>query len=202
MEISIIGQHINLTNSLQDYVKSKVNEIAHKYFPHPIWTKVHFNKNNGYQYHCDILINEGTGHNYSIKSDGLSDEIYTSFDLALAKIKKQLRKYKSKMKNRHAKLKPSEISENLTYEISPYNINIDDDSLEENDTITDIESNNPVIIAENPTTISTLSVSQAVMIMDLEDLPAFIFKNSKTGRINVVYYKKSGNIAWIDTPNL
>jgi len=77
MEISIIGQHINLGSSLQDYVKSKVNEIAHKYFPHPIWTKIHFNK-NGYQIHCDIIINEGTGHHYSIKSDGLSDEIYSA----------------------------------------------------------------------------------------------------------------------------
>ena len=59
-----------------------------------------------------------------------------------------------------------------------------------------------MIIAETSFGITTLSVSQAVMIMDLENLPAFVFKNSQTGRINVVYYKKSGNISWIDTPDL
>jgi ribosomal subunit interface protein len=197
MEISIIGQHIKLGNSLQEYVKSKVTEIAHKYFPHPIWTKVHFNKSNGYQIHCDIIINEGTGHHYSIKSDGLSDEIYTSFDLAIAKLKKQLRKYKSKLHDRHAKIKPSELIETKKYEISSYP-EYDDEV--EDQTEERIESDNPVIIAENSISIATLSVSQAVMIMDLEDLPAFVFKNPRTGRINVVYYKKSGNIAWIDTP--
>jgi ribosomal subunit interface protein len=197
MEISIIGQHINLGNSLQEYVRSKVNEIAHKYFPHPIWTKVHFNKSNGYQIHCDIVINEGTGHHYSIKSDGLSDEIYTSFDLAVAKLKKQLRKYKSKLHDRHAKTKPSELIETQKYEISSYPDYVDE---VEGQTEEKLDSDNPVIIAENSISIATLSVSQAVMIMDLEDLPAFVFKNSRTGRINVVYYKKSGNIAWIDTP--
>ena len=195
MQISIIGQHINLGNSLQEYIKSKVNEIGHKYFPHPIWTKIHFNKSNGYQIHCDIIINEGSGHHYSIKSDAICDEIYSSFDLALTKLKKQLRKYKSKLHNRHAKIKPSEITESLKYEINPYSEIVDEDK-------EDIENNNPVIIAEKNTIISTLSVSQAVMIMDLESLPALVFKNSQTHRINVVYYKKSGNIAWIDTPNL
>jgi ribosomal subunit interface protein len=94
MEISITGQKISLGNALQEYVKSKVNDISHKYFPHPIWTKIHFDKVNGHQYHCDVSINEGSGHHYSIKSDGISDEIYSSFDLAIVKIKKQLRKYK------------------------------------------------------------------------------------------------------------
>jgi ribosomal subunit interface protein len=175
-----------------------VNEIGHKYFPHPIWTKIHFNKSNDYQIHCDIIINEGSGHHYSIKSDAISDEIYSSFDLALTKLKKQLRKYKSKLQNRHAKIKPSEITESLKYEITPYPEFTDEDKEDKED----IENNNPVIIAEKNTIISTLSVSQAVMIMDLESLPALVFKNSQTHRINVVYYKKSGNIAWIDTPNL
>jgi len=197
MEISIIGQHISLGASLQNYVKSKVNEIAHKYFPHPIWTKIHFNK-HGYQFHCDIIINEGTGHHYSIKSDGLSDEIYSSFDLALVKLKKQLRKYKTKLKNRHAKVKHSEIIDNPKYEISSY-FNVGDDELDDESATEEvIESNNPVIIAESTIGIATLDVSQAVMIMDLEDLPALVFKNSKTSRMNLVYYKKSGNIAWID----
>ncbi len=195
MEISIIGQHINLGTSFQDYIKSKVNEIAHKYFPHPIWTKIHFNK-HGYQFHCDIVINEGTGHHYSIKSDGISDEIYSSFDLALVKLKKQLRKYKTKLQNRHAKVKHSEIINSLKYEISPYSDTKDDELDNEAEEI--LESNNPVIIAETSIGIATLDVSQAVMIMDLEDLPALVFKNSKTERMNLVYYKKSGNIAWID----
>ena len=34
--------------------------------------------------------------------------------------------------------------------------------------------------------------------MDLEDLPAVIFKNINNDRINIVYYRKDGNISWVD----
>ena len=37
------------------------------------------------------------------------------------------------------------------------------------------------------------------MKMDLENLPALMFENIKTNRINVVYYRKDGNISWVDS---
>ncbi|EER22260.1 ribosome-associated factor Y [Rickettsia endosymbiont of Ixodes scapularis] len=36
------------------------------------------------------------------------------------------------------------------------------------------------------------------MKMDLEDLPAVVFKNINNDRINIVYYRKDGNISWVD----
>ena len=191
MEISVFGQHINLGQSLQKYVKSRTKEVVQKYFHHPIWAKIHFNK-HGYEFHCDITINEGTGHHYVIKSDGVTNAIYSCFDVALATLEKQLRKYKSKLLNRHARIKPSD-----TQEVTKFVI---ENILEAEEVEDQIKSDNPVIIAEKSVTISTLSVDQAVMIMDLEDLPALMFKNSQTGRINMIYKKKCGNIAWIDSP--
>ena len=58
---------------------------------------------------------------------------------------------------------------------------------------------NPAIVAEKPAKILSLSVGEAVMKMDLENLPALLFENVKTGRVNVVYYRKDGNISWVDT---
>ncbi|MGA0392769.1 MAG: sigma 54 modulation/S30EA ribosomal C-terminal domain-containing protein, partial [Rhodospirillales bacterium] len=58
----------------------------------------------------------------------------------------------------------------------------------------------PVIIAEMPHEIATLTVSQAVMHMDLSDLPLTLFRNRAHGGINVVYRRADGNIGWID-PN-
>ena len=55
-----------------------------------------------------------------------------------------------------------------------------------------------VIIAEKPTAIETLTVSQAVMKMDLQDLPAVMFVNTSTGRVNVVYRREDGNVSWVD----
>ena len=58
---------------------------------------------------------------------------------------------------------------------------------------------NPAIIAEKPTQVLPISVGEAVMKMDLENLPALMFENVKTGRINVVYYRRDGNISWVDS---
>lgn len=48
------------------------------------------------------------------------------------------------------------------------------------------------------TAIETLSVSDAVMKMDLSFQPVVMFRNSKTGSLNVVYRRSDGNVGWID----
>ena len=49
-----------------------------------------------------------------------------------------------------------------------------------------------MIIAEKPTEIETLTVSDAVMRMDLGQLPALMFINKKSGSVNVVYRRDHG----------
>jgi len=56
----------------------------------------------------------------------------------------------------------------------------------------------PVIVAEMTTEIATLTVSEAVMRMDLADLPALLFRNGGHGRLNLVYRRRDGNIGWVD----
>ena len=54
------------------------------------------------------------------------------------------------------------------------------------------------VVAEQATEISLLSVSEAVMRMDLADQPVLMFRNTATGELNVVYRRSDGNIGWID----
>ena len=57
----------------------------------------------------------------------------------------------------------------------------------------------PAIIAEKPSVAEPLTVKDAVMKMDLLNLPALVFINSASKKLNVIYYRKDGNISWIDT---
>ncbi len=57
------------------------------------------------------------------------------------------------------------------------------------------------VVDEKTTNIEELSVEEAIMQMDLQNLPALVFINNKNKRLNVVYHRKDGNISWID-PNL
>jgi len=192
MQVSVSGQHLSIGLSLQEYVKERMGGSIKKYFDHAPSATVHFNKQN-HDFSCDIVVNDGTGRHIVIKSNASSDDVYFAFDAALSKIEKQLRKYKSKLKDHSSKMKVSEVIPTTTkYVISPTKI---DDEVEDQE----IDLDNPVIVAEKATKILQLSVGQAVMKMDLEDLPALMFRNVKTDRINVVYYRKDGNISWVDS---
>lgn len=192
MQVLVSGQHLSIGTSLQEYVKNKITGSINKYFDHAPSATAHFHKQN-HDFLCDIVVNDGTGRHIIIKSNAAADDVYFAFDSALSKIEKQLRKYKSKLKDHSRRMKVSEITpDTVKYIISPNKINSEDESSE-------IDFDNPVIVAEKAIKILKLSVGQAVMKMDLENLPALMFENVKTDRINVVYYRKDGNISWVDS---
>lgn len=187
MHISISGQHLNTGESLQQYVTERVEQTVGKYFENAISANIHFTKQHN-SYSCELIVNDGTKRHDVVKSAAECDEVYSSFDNALVRLEKQLRKYKSRLKDRHNRIKVSEIiAPAMKYTIQPHR--------EEQE----ITEDAPLIISEKPIEIAAMSVSDAVMKMDLEDLPAVAFFNEKTKRINIVYYRKDGNIAWVDT---
>ena len=59
---------------------------------------------------------------------------------------------------------------------------------------------NPVIIAESTTVLKRLSVSEAVMELDLTGRAVVVFRHAGHGRVNLVYRRADGHIGWIDPP--
>lgn len=200
MHISITGK-VDTTQSLQTYIKEKLEKEINKYFDSAISAHVYLKKQHKKQdvnnqiKHITISINEGSKRHVAIKSDAEGYDVRTIFDQALHKIIKQLRRYKKRLQDfsKHKKegglskimqaqkyVLPSEIAENHENE----NAEKDKDELH--------------IINEKETVIEELTVNEAIMKMDLAYLPALIFINKENGRINVVYHRKDGNISWID----
>jgi hypothetical protein len=58
----------------------------------------------------------------------------------------------------------------------------------------------PVIIAESTTALKRLSVSDAVMELDLTGVAVVVFRHAGHGRVNLVYRRGDGHIGWIDPP--
>lgn len=191
MQINISCQHMSAGQSLSEYVEERLKHVVSKYFANALSAHVHFSKRS-YEFKCDLVLNEGTGRSVVMKSSGASDEVHNAFDEALGKLEKQMRRYKSKLNDHHKKKKLSEAAnfEAIKYVISANN---------SNEESSEFDIDNPVIVAEKPAEILPLTVGEAVMRMDLENLPALMFENAKTQRINVVYYRKDGNISWVDS---
>ena len=188
MKVDVVGQQMEIGNALKEHVTENVISNVSKYFAMATDAHVHFIKRH-HTFYADIVVRMGTGRLNVVKSSANSDDVYHAFDLAIGKVVKQCRKYKSKLNDYSKTVKISEVPNSINYIISP-------NKSEENES--EVMEDNPVIIAESPMPIQTLSVSQAVMRMDLEELPALMFKNSRNNKVNVVYYRSDGNISWVD----
>lgn len=189
MHISVSGQNMNVGESLREYVKEELEAKVTKYFEQAIDANVVFSR-EAHLFRADIHVNDGTGMNSFVKGRGKSNEVYSSFDQACERIEKQLRRYKRRIKDHNTGAKLSEKAELI--QATKYVLAHDGQEMMES-------ADNPLIIAEKQTVIETLTVSDAVMRMDLSGLPALMFINKKTGNVDIVYNREDGNISWVES---
>lgn len=188
MQVIVQGQHINVGDALRTYIEDRITETCEKFFDHTIESNVRLTPAPHGFYQCDITVSVGNG--LVLKSRADANDPYPAFDSAADKIKKRLRRYKARIRDHHKRLSTAESMAGVPANLSV----IEDDQTKEEEA-----PENPVIVAELQTTIETLNVSDAVMRMDLGDLPALMFRDVKSGGVSMVYRRKDGNIGWIDS---
>ena len=187
MNIHVNGKKIDVGTSLTSHVNLKTNELTSKYSISATEVTATFSKDR-HEFLCHISIHISTG--MTAQSNGKANDVYASFENALEKIAKQLRRYKRRLKDHHCNRKePIEFINASSYVISPH--------IEESDSH-QTESLKPLIIAEMQTKIPTLSVGEAVMQMELTGSNLLIFNNSSHKKINLVHVREDGNIGWVD----
>lgn len=192
MQVKVSGKKIDIGEALTTHVKERLTKGVSKYFEQAIHAEVVFSK-EAHLMRADVHVNEGTGNGITIKSRGEHTDIYAAFDAAAERIEKQLRRYKRKIRSRTTK-KVSELSEKELKILSGTKFVMSPLPEEEAG-----EEDAPLIIAEKPQSIDRLTASEAVMRMDLADLPTLVFVNKQTGNLDVVYHRKDGNISWVSS---
>ena len=184
MDISVKGKNLDVGEALRGHAEGHLSSAVDKYFERAIDASVMFTR-QGRQLRADISVHPGP-RGMVVQGRSESDDPYAAFDGALERISKQLRRYKRRLTNHH-KGHVEETLPALQYVIQP----------DHEDEEVDVDAE-PMIVAEMPDEIATLSVSEAVMRMDLADLPVTMFRDRASGRLNVVYHRADGNIGWID----
>ena len=186
MHIVISGKHLEVGDSLKIHTTQFVQKHVTKYFSNAINAHVTISK-EGDSFHSHITVNDGTGTHFLVNGDGIDGDAYKSVDKAVKKIEKQLERYKNRIKD-HKKPKYQEVP----IEATKYVIN---DFENENN---ELEAA-PTIVAEKQLSVEILTVRDAVMHMNLQNLPAMLFINSANNKISMVYQRWDSNIAWVDT---
>jgi len=190
MQTRVSGKHIDVGDALRSHVEDTLSEAVTKYFDRPVDAAVVFSR-DGHGFRCDASVHLSTG--LTAKAEGMQADIYAAFDQASARIEKQLRRYKRRLKDHHAKRSdPIEVMEAQAYVLAAQ-----DDEVEPEETGGE-NGYQPVIIAEMKTDIKSLSVGEAVMQMELAHAPFLMFRNDANGRLNIVFQRDDGNIGWVD----
>jgi putative sigma-54 modulation protein len=188
MSFRVSGKNLDIGEALRTRVNARVAEAMAKYFDGGYSGHVTVGKDGfGFRTECAIHLDSGV----TLHTDGMAADAYASADQAALRIEKRLRRYKRRLKGRAA----------ATYNgaagvgAPSYIIAAPDTESEE-----EVADFNPVIIQESTTTLEKLSVSEAVMELDMTGAPVVLFRHAVSGRVNVVYRRADGNIGWIDPP--
>ena len=190
MDIRISGHQVATGEALNTHVETRIQGIADKYFSRAISTQVTFGKGPHDQgFTCDIVMNVMKG--LVLKGRHEAHDAHPAFDGAAEKIDKQLRRYMRRLKDTHA-AETIEVAEAAAYDNAGYTLFAE--PREEEEEVADA----PLIVAETRVDVPDASVSDAVMMLDLRNTAALLFKNSGTGSYNMVYRRGDGTIGWVE----
>ena len=185
MEIQVNGKQMDIGEALSTHVRDRLTERVNKYFDKAVDAHVTFSP-EAHLTRVDCSVH--AGHGIVLQSHGEAEDPYASFDQALDRVEKRLRRYKRRLTNHHQAHKGDlEAASAASYVLASEDENADEP-----------EDLQPVIIAEASTSIPTTTVGGAVMRLDLSNASAMMFKNSAHGGLNVIYRRPDGNIGWID----
>ena len=188
MDVRVAGHQVDTGETLREHAQRRVGEITEKYFSRSVGANVTFGRGPNNDFTCDIVAPVANGVVLKASHSGREPEI--AFNGAADRIEKQLRRYTNRLKEHKADESEAEpFTENAAYTIfatSPPGENEDE------------QASFPAIVAETRVDIPESSVSDAVMLMDLRNTPALMFKNSATSELNMIYRREDGNIGWVE----
>ncbi|HEX3406923.1 MAG TPA: sigma 54 modulation/S30EA ribosomal C-terminal domain-containing protein, partial [Caulobacteraceae bacterium] len=130
-----------------------------------------------------------------LQSHGLGGDAHGAFDQALAKIETRIRRYKRRLKSHSsaAEAKAAEVAASYVLRAP-----IGEEDIDEWEDADFGEPPAAMVIAESQAELKTMTVSMAVMELDLTGEAAIVFRNAAHGGLSVVHRRSDGNIGWID----
>ena len=178
MQVTVTFRHMDATEGLREYVEEKVARVK-KYVDKPIEANVVLSVEK----HRNIADISLVVNRVVINGKEETDNMYSSIDLVMDKIERQLRKYKGRWKKHKA------INPDLKNISGKLNILTADNLGSEGE---------PQVTRSQNLSIKPMFLEEAVMQLELSNREFLVFTNASSERINVIYRRKDGNYGLIE----
>ena len=167
MRINIRGSKIEITDAIKNYIEEKIGRLERYFDAEDITANVVVRIDGIYQA-AEVTI---PAKNMILRAEVKEKDLYGSIDKVTDKIERQIRKNKTKMKKKSNKEM-----------IVDFNLDFESDIDEENK-----------IVKRKDISLKPMSEEEAILQMELIDHDFFVFKNSETSEINILYKRTDGN---------
>ena len=192
MQVQISGKHVDVGEALRARISDDLLSAIGKYFERGGDAEVVLSR-DGHGFRIDCVVTLASGQ--QLQSHGLGGDAHGAFGQALDKIETRIRRYKRRLKSHSnaAEAKAAEVAASYVLRAPGDEHDVDDWELDEGG-----EPPAAIVIAESQAQVRPMTVSMAVMQLDLTEQPAIVFRNAAHGGLSVVYRRPDGNIGWID----
>lgn len=171
MRIIVSGKNIEITNALRDYATKRIRKVA-KYFENDIEAQVTMGvERDRHIVEVTIPVN-----GIILRGEEETGDMYSSIDMVVEKLEKQIHKYKTRINRR---LRKTALANSET------------DFLGKDDV-------DPKVVKTKRFAMKPMAVEEAILQMDLLGHDFFVFSNAETEEVNVVYKRRNGNYGLIE----
>ncbi len=187
MTIQITGKNVEVGDAFQNYASDKIRSVLQKYMAREVDGHIRLERERElFKSTCSVRLTNGL----LLEAHGDGSDAYGSIDSAAHKLETRVRRYKGRIKSHSSAAAAAR--RKVDIEARDYVVSLSDDDEPPHDEA------NPLIIAEGQRNIGHMTVSEAVLQLDLSEASFMIFKNAAHGGLNVVYRRNDGHIGWID----
>jgi ribosomal subunit interface protein len=192
MRVQVSGKHVAVGEALRQRVTDEILTSIGKYFERGGDADVVVSR-DGHNFRVDCAVALASGQ--QLQSHALGGDAHSAFDAAMAKIETRIRRYKRRLKSHSIQANAKAAETAALYVLRAPDAEADDGwDFDEGATSPPAA----MIIAETHAALNTMTVSMAVMQLDLTDSQTIVFRNAAHGGLSVVYRRPDGNIGWID----
>lgn len=183
MHFSVTFRHMEPSDPIKEYALERIHKIK-KYFPDPI--QAHMVMSTERHLHT-VDVNITLHNGIVLKGREATEDLYSSIDLVMAKVERQVRRYKDKIRDHKPAPGPAvpvrhQVVAAESVEVSSAGAGA-----------------RPRVIKDVKFYARSMTVEEAIMQMNLIENDFLVFQSSSTGDVNVVYRRRDGNYGLIET---
>lgn len=193
--VAVTGRHVLVTDAMKDYATEKISKLE-RFSPRLIDVNVTMDVQK-LDHKVDIVMRYN---NIKIVSHAVTYDMYASIDLAIDKLARQIRRYKNKIQDHHAKGVRS-VDMNVQVVRPPTDeelneVNQDIETANAQDMINQYRPH--LVVAQDKLPLKTLNLNEAIMKMELSGNVFLIYRSEEDHKVKIIYRRSDNNYGVIE----